>query len=657
MTASRVQEDEPESDDQGQQFNTPLIQKPVLMIDGLDSANTLMTSPCSSLSRNNESTLVFNDYIKTVEVDCTYTDEEITQLWFTKTEYDDFLQSCDEDAQKCEAREKELRVAKLKKEIRKQRRQRRKEEKRRQILDHSSSPENDLMDDDMDDDIADDSLEGENPKGDASNNDDEEPICSLGLEAWTLEGYQTREHHRQKAMDAVLNEQYAAWDRGLVENTEMMSALYFAASATSKHSATKRGKQLEEDIKEFMVVSTLEDYNRAVQTLNVLQKSLYCIKSKNQRLRPKANRRGSNENTNKNDAKMNRRGSNENTNKNDAKMNRRGSNESTKSSSKTNYSSSSVDRTMAVMDAANDKAPQPPMNALSDGSLALKSNESCPPPTASSTTARNGKKIKQRGSKISGTPHKVYKSKASMNIIVAPPTPPTVKARRVSQKPSVSVPDLMVEDATPSTKKSPKSRKVAYKPAAETSSKAEESSKSIKNSKSSKSTKSTETRPKLKGKSRRRSISPGTVPVNKDRSNSPKREGARSKSRRKLEGERSRSKSRSKSPKVERERSRSKSRSKSPKDTPENTPKEHRSRKKSPGRFADKISTKSPRPSARKLLQKMNPNKEDKHAPDLGSCSTTENASSLSTHGSIQGNNNTKKDQHWWFSQTRQEVQ
>merc|ERR1712176_1339134 len=156
------------------------------------------------------------------------------------------------------------------------------------------------------------------------------------------------------------NEQYSAWNRGVVENAEMMSALYFAASATSKHSATKKGKELEAEVKQFMLVSTLEDYNRAVQTLNVLQKSLYIIKSKN----PKPNRRGSNEST------------------------------------RSDYSSASMDRMLAITDATNDIAPRPPLNELSEGEMALKSED--PPPTSN---GMGKKKIKPRGSKVSGTPH------------------------------------------------------------------------------------------------------------------------------------------------------------------------------------------------------------------------------------------------------------
>merc|ERR1712176_1457418 len=302
------------------------------------------------------------------------------------------------------------------------------------------------------------------------------------------------------------NEQYSAWNRGVVENPEMMSALYFAASATSKHAATKKGKELEAEVKQFMLVSTLEDYNRAVQTLNVLQKSLYIIKSKNPKSKgAKMNRRGSNESM-----KMNRRGSNEG-----MKMNRRGSNESTRS----DYSSASMDRMLAITDATNDIAPRPPLNELSEGEMALKSED--PPPTSN---GMGKKKIKPRGSKVSGTPHKIYKSKSSMNILVAPPTPPTVKARRVIKAPKAD----MLEPPI-STKKSPKSRRVSYKPPSQIT---------VDCSKSTKATKSNETKTKKKSKesknqdgSRRSSLSPGRTSTSssssrrlseKKRSKSPK---------------------------------------------------------------------------------------------------------------------------------------
>jgi len=635
MASSMLYEDEPESDDRGDRFNTPLIQKPVLMIDGIDSATTLLTSPTSSRkSYSDLKSLVFNDNIKIKEIDCEYTDEQVDELWFTKVEYDDFLQSCDEDAQKCEAHEKELRVAKLKKDIRKQRRMRRKEEKRRNIG-HDS--EGSLMTLDMDDDIADDSLDGDSNVdivGDVIQKEDDESLCSLGLDAWTLEGYQNREHHRKKALDAVLNEQYSAWNRGVIENPEMMSALYFAASATSKHAATKKGKELEAEVKQFMLVSTLEDYNRAVQTLNVLQKSLYIIKSKNPKSKgAKMNRRGSNES-----AKMKRRGSNES-----AKMKRRASNESTRS----DYSSASMDRMLAITDATNDIAPRPPMNELSEGEIALKSED---PPPSSSTMGR--KKIKPRGSKVSGTSHKIYKSKSSMNILVAPPTPPTVKARRVI-KAGAPKPDLLAPPM--STKKSPKSRKVTYKPPSQITVDSSKSSKNLKTAKSN------ETKMKKKSKESKqrelnRSRSPGPTGNGSRRSSvSPARTSGRS-------GEKKRSKSpktsgdmnksRSRSPRASGERS--KSRSRSPKSSGEN-----RLRNKSPRRVVDKFRSKSPR-SGRKLLQKINPThaKKDKNAQSLESVksvSSTENTSA-SSHASL-GKSQTPKRESWWFSQNGQEVQ
>merc|ERR1712176_1731634 len=385
------------------------------------------------------------------------------------------------------------------------------------------------------------------------------------------------------------NEQYSAWNRGVVENPEMMSALYFAASATSKHAATKKGKELEAEVKQFMLVSTLEDYNRAVQTLNVLQKSLYIIKSKN----PKS----------KASTKMNRRGSNES-----VKMNRRGSNESTKSYNNrgSDHSSSSMDRMLAITGSANDVAPRPPMNELSEGELALKSGTSEEPSRSTSST-KSRKKMKPRGSKVSGTPHKIYKSKASMNILVAPPTPPTVKARRVSYKPGAPKPD-MLEPPTP-TKKSPKSRKSEFKPPSQISvdsskaskiSKSNEAKNKQKQNKESKHEEMSRSRSPAPIGCRRSSLSPSPGSrrlVDKKRSKSPKTSGERKSVSKSTKSDEERRKSRSKSPRSNSERS--KSRSRSPKSNGE-----LRSRNKSPRRIVDKIRTKSPRP-AKKLLPNM----------------------------------------------------
>jgi len=670
----------PESDDQEQQFTTPLTQKPVLMIDGINSAMTLITSPSSSrkspcsskMSFNGERSVAFNDYLQTFVVDCEYTDEQIGQLWFTKTEYDDFLNACDDEAQKCEAHEKEMRVAKLKKEIRKQRRQRRKEEKQRTNPDqiNKAGPENNIMDLDMDDDIADDSLHGDNIElsNDYAKKDSEEgSLCSLGLEAWTLEGYQTREYHRQKAIDAILKTQYKAWDEGLQENLEMMSAKYFAASATSVHSATKKGKQLEDDVKEYMVISTLDDYNRTVQALNVLQKSLTHLRNMRDTPKPsttKANRRCSNEMTKTNrrasnaSMKMNRRGSDES-----MKMNRRGSNENMKMNRR-----SSIDRTLAVTDAANDVAPRHPKNDLTEGELALKSGTtkkaSGPPPPASSSMTR--KKFKPRSSKISGTPHKIYKSKAMTNIIVAPPTPPVVKARRVSYKAGALKPEMMELPMT-TTNNNPKSQNISNKLSTGGISKPQESSKSMKSSKSSntesknkakKSKKEPKSQPQGSQPSRRRSISPGPTGY-KGTSLSPGRLGDKDRGRSPGQlGDKDRGRSlgqfgdkdRGKSPR--RVKTPATSRSRSPGQLGDN-------RSTSPGPIGEKhrrkFRSKSPRPSAKstkvatKILRGMK--KVDKNAPAVESVTsvTVENQSSISTHSS--SHQKSPKKEHWWFSQ------
>lgn len=447
MASSTLQEDEPDSDDQEMRCNTPLTLKPGVKVDGDISSGTLLTSPTSSRKSYtylNDSSIAFNDNVTYFEIDCEYTDAQVSQLWFTKTEYDEFLQACDEDAQKCEAHEQETRVAKVKKEIKKAQRQKRRKEKRNQKLNNQSRGGMDSVLDstelDMDDDIIDDSLDEETVHQEEKpemNEDEQGWLCSLGLEAWTLEGYQIREHHRQKAVDAVLNEQYAAWDNGKVENSEMMSALYFAASASSKLSASKKGKELEVDVQEYTLVSTLEDYNRAVQTLNVLQKSLHCIKSKKE-----------NENNRRNSRRESR------SDRWKTGTARRGSNASTESVG----ASSFIERALAP---ANEHENEVSEDALMStivpdpklSTIKINSSKKKGPPLSASSSCR--KKI------TGGTPKKMYRSKAGTNFQVAPPTPPVVKARRIEYKPAMApAPSDMLD---PPVFKSPKNRKVVYK--------------------------------------------------------------------------------------------------------------------------------------------------------------------------------------------------
>jgi len=427
--------DDSESDDRGRFSNSPLSLKSVLKTDDGGSNTTLSTSPFSSSTSSKsynldaDHSITFNDNLSFCEIDCNYTQEQIRELWFTKTEYDHFLQSCDEDAQKSEKHEKELRVTKLKKEIRKQRRQRRKEEKRLQQMNtkYGVNTDTDIMDLEMDDDIIDDSLEESEEPKENYNEDEEGWLCNLGLEAWTLEGYTTREHNRQMAIDAVLNEQYAAWDRGMVENAEMMSALYFARSAASKHTASKKAKELEDDTKDYTLLSTLEAYNKAVQDMKVLQKTLFCIKSKNT----------------KNGGK---------------KANRRGSNDST--------ASDMIDRALGIT--VESDLPTLPLTGGPTERIATSQNSTqTRPPLTASSSAR-----KKYNRKNGGTPRNVYKSKASTIINVCPPTPPVVKARRV-KKMSIGAPPLaksnttainMSGTTTTTRGKSPKTKKIVYKP-------------------------------------------------------------------------------------------------------------------------------------------------------------------------------------------------
>jgi len=602
MTTSGLREDEPESVDQGPMWNSlnsPLtpLSKPVLKADGFssDSTATLLTSSLSCSSRKSHNyfsdssySVEFNDnnLVNIIEIDCDYTEEQISELWFTKVEYDDFLQACDDDAQKCEEHEKETRVNKLKKEIKRQRRQRRKEEKQLLLqkqqqnaqaeglgLDdesmHSMGLENEADDILIDDSLEDDDIHDSKRE---INEGEEGWLCSYGLEAWTLEGYKEREYHRQKAIDAVLNEQYAAWDRGMIENSEMMSALYFAASATSKHSAAKKARELEEHVQEYTVVSTLDDYNKAVQALNVLQKSLHCIQNKNKKIHVNTDRW--------------------------SKSKRRGSNESAASFG---TATSIIDRALAITEKPIDQAPQQPIKPpLSSSSLL-----SNLPPSPASSSSR--KKYKQRV-KVSGTPHKIYKSKAATNIIVAPPTPPVTKRRTVVYKPSQGGrPKLSIDCEEPQFTKSPRSRKIVYKPIV------------------------VGQPPKLEGA--RSDKSPGTKKKTKKKKqkHEPQQHEQQEKNHHKGDRTRSRSRSRGKSPRPV---------AISNKDSNEAS---------AAGKLPKKHS--SPTSKSCKLVNKTPPNV----AYSMLSDSTTQPAS-LSTHTSSSHHINSKKED-WWFQPEKQACQ
>ena len=603
MTALRLEKDESESDDQGLMWNPPLNSKPVWKAEAIDfSDSTLMTSPCSSNKtassiESREFTINFDDNHEIFVIDCDYTEAQVRNLWFTKDEYDDFLEACDDDAQKCEAHEKECRVNKLKKEIRKQRKLRRNEEKRLQRI----SP-TDTFDESMNslahmemEELIDDSDDDESDDDDAANgyNEDKEGwMCSLGLESWTLEGYKSREDHRQKAIASVLNEQYAAWDRGRVENLEMMSTLYFAASATPKHEAHKKALELEKDVGEHTVLSTLSDYNKAVQTLGVLQNSLLCIqrKAKDKEDRSDAQKHAK------------RRGSTGAIGSGSV-VPRRGSTGNIGSAS-----SPIIDRALSIADRPVDQAPRQPIKKLSLESSLTDSTSSHPPQTSSSSSSR--KKTKQR--------NQIYKSKASTEIFFSPPTPPVTQKRVIVYKPSQGERPKGFSGSTGDA--SPKDRKIVYKPTVGGQPKDE-------GSRSSKSSDSGTTKKKKKKKKR-------------DSSKSKKEKERRSKSPRprELSSERRRSKS----PRP-RELSSEGRRSKSP--HPRELSSERR-RSKSP--HATTLRPKSPSPktneylAAGKLLKKTSPTSKNRKVPAKNIRPVT-----TSPH------RNTRKE-HWFFQQQKE---
>lgn len=504
MIRPRVEEDDSESDDQGPMCKNPLNVKPLWDTEEIEFSDTTdMTSPSSSTEEpsstgSRDFTISFSDKHQVIEVDCDYTDEQVSRLWFTKEEYDDFLQACDDDAQKSEAYEKVTRVNKLKKQIKRQRRQRQKEEKRHRTRADNALDEsmNSLADSEGQDDFTDATEDESDDPAFDFDEDQDGWLCTLGLEAWTLDGYKARELHRQKAIDSVLNQQYTAWDRGFLENPEMMSTLYFAASAITKHEAHKKAVELEKDIEELTVVSTLEHYNRAVQDLNVLQKSLQCIqklrekKEGKQELPPLPKSKGSTGTTV-------RRGSTGNKGK---------------------YSPTGViEHSLNFSESSADKAPKQPIKSLSPH----------PEKRSSNATRKHRKR---------NTTRKVYKSKAATDILVALPTPPVTKKKTVDLRrsrggwPGVDMPLIDDSDSKPDALTTPKYRKVIYKPVVGDTPKRDTSSRASRSTKASDIITTSTTTTKKKKKKKKKDSSSKSKKVHSERSGSRSSRRARSES-------------------------------------------------------------------------------------------------------------------------------
>jgi hypothetical protein len=126
----------------------------------------------------------------------------------------------------------------------------------------------------------DDDHEGDDLAGDNEfDNDNDDECCPLGLEAWSVKGYKTRQRNQKNAIDSVLDEQFSSWDRGILGCPDAIASLYFSASEASKKVASMKAIELEADVEQHLLESTLKEYTDAVHAYNILQHSFRSIKS------------------------------------------------------------------------------------------------------------------------------------------------------------------------------------------------------------------------------------------------------------------------------------------------------------------------------------------------------------------------------------------
>mmetsp|Transcript_3959 Transcript_3959/g.8633 ORF Transcript_3959/g.8633 Transcript_3959/m.8633 type:complete len:515 (+) Transcript_3959:415-1959(+) len=371
---SVTQGDESDSDGECQRFMAPLTGK-----SNSATAGSIM----------------FREDTHVIEVDCKYTKEEEKEIWYTRSQCDSFLKDCDEQAQKYEILLEEKQLAKLKKKPGKQ---------------------------PADEDSLDESIRSVGTKP------NETSVCSLGLEAWTVEGWKKRRRRRKVSINAVLDEQFSAWDRGEIENREAMLTLYTNAAVSSKRSALKRGLQLQDEVEKFLLESTLNDYNRAVHTLSLLQQSLQCIKSTARSKRrvnvspTPSTRRGS----------MNS-SSTGNNQKTTATMKRSTSVPVSLSEGSTKSTTSIIDRAIAITTEKADRTPRAPSRRPTPLQCGLSPKSSGGPRVASLKNVPLPISLEESSpyDDVPLTP-KSTKSKVSIDLLLHPPTPPS------SERPTLS---------------------------------------------------------------------------------------------------------------------------------------------------------------------------------------------------------------------------
>ena len=228
------------------------------------------------------------DTVEVFDIECDYTPEEISNIWFTQDEYKGFSKHCDNEAQRVEYCTKQRKIKRKihdrkrlhrqakrnQKKIQKQKEQE-DEEDGDSIIENSNDDTNTNNEEDNSEEDDDD----DDDYDDYDDDDYEDDDTPLGLEAWTIDGYKTRQRNQKNAIDSVLDEQFASWDRGMLSQPSVISVLYFSASKASKKFSHMKATKLATHVKKYLLESTLKEYADAVQALSILQKSLHSIKN------------------------------------------------------------------------------------------------------------------------------------------------------------------------------------------------------------------------------------------------------------------------------------------------------------------------------------------------------------------------------------------
>eukprot|EP00934_Nitzschia_sp_Nitz4_P006201 Nitzschia sp. Nitz4//NODE_293_length_29386_cov_71.949235//12793//14310//NITZ4_additional_000035-RA//-1//CDS//3329531827//6191//frame0 len=168
-----------------------------------------------------------------------YSVSEISNSWYCRKDYDRMVDKAKQTVAKAETRErKEAKKAKKAKKAEKAKKKKDKDKKEESRASEVGEPDSSVV--------------TTSPSKEEKESGEKKPIDTRGLEAWSTNGAAEIQALKERALEAVWEEQSRQWSSRGESDPEKMREVYFAVSASSQEVAAKRGEQDRADIEAWV---------------------------------------------------------------------------------------------------------------------------------------------------------------------------------------------------------------------------------------------------------------------------------------------------------------------------------------------------------------------------------------------------------------------